>query len=205
MALLSASERKCAQLMRRGWPRLSCGRDVTARSSLISRGITKVFPWLAGPSPPYATMTYEEILAFDVGQWAEDGCHLYLWTTNNFMTRSMELMAKWKAKWGFAYKTILTWDKKTKTDTGKTKMGMGSYFRNCTEHMLFAVRGELKTISDSIPTLFEAPVGEHSEKPEAAYNIIRTASYPPYGEVFQRKARPDFTNVFSEMQLVAAE
>ena len=71
-------------------------------------------PWdyewlsLAGRAKPgYATMTHEQLLALDVAQWAEDDCHLYLWTTNNFMTRAVELMARW----GWQHKTVLTWVK----------------------------------------------------------------------------------------------
>jgi N6-adenosine-specific RNA methylase IME4 len=157
-------------------------------------------PWdyddsLAGRAKPgYATMTHEQLLALDVAQWAEDGCHLYLWVTNSFMPRAGELMARW----GFVHKTILTW--------AKPRWGLGSYFRNQTEHVLFGIRGTLGTRSDSISTLFEAPVGEHSEKPERFYEIVRAASYPPYGEAFQRQGRPGFANLFVQMQgLEAAE
>lgn len=156
------------------------------------------YEWLsiAGRATPgYATMTHEQLLALDVAQWAEDDCHLYLWTTNNFMTRAVELMARW----GFAHKTVLTWVKKTVT--GKDKIGLGSYFRNSTEHVLFGVRGDLKTRSDSILTHFEAPVGdEHSEKPERFYEIVRAASYEPYGEIFQREPRGDFVNLFMKAE-----
>jgi N6-adenosine-specific RNA methylase IME4 len=150
-------------------------------------------PWdyewlsLAGRAAPgYATMTHDQLLALDVGGWAEDNCHLYLWTTNNFMTRAVDLMAHW----GFAHKTVLTWV--------KPRWGLGAYFRNSTEHVLFGVRGEMRTRSDSIATHFEAPLGEHSEKPEAFYNIVRAASFEPFGEIFQRTDRPDFQNVFAE-------
>ena len=130
-------------------------------------------------------MTHEELLALPVGGWAEDDAHLYLWTTNNFMTRAVELMARW----GFQHKTVLTWV--------KPRWGLGSYFRNSTEHVLFGVRGELRTRSDSIATHFEAPIGAHSEKPERFYEIVRAASYGPYGEAFQRDARPDFVNLYA--------
>lgn len=152
-------------------------------------------PWdyewlsLAGrASPGYATMSHEELLALDVAAWADGDCHLYLWTTNNFMTRAVELMAKW----GFQHKTVLTWI--------KPQFGMGSYFRNSTEHVLFGERGHLPTRVDDIATHFEAPTGEHSEKPETFYEIVRRASYPPYGEAFQRKNRPDFRNLFAEAE-----
>jgi len=156
-------------------------------------------PWdygslsLAGRAAPrYATMSHDELLALDVGQWAEENCHLYLWVTNNFMTRGVELMERW----GFQHKTVLTWI--------KPRWGLGSYFRNSTEHALFGVRGDLRTRSDSIATHFEAPMGQHSEKPEEFYSIVRTASHGPYGEVFQRQERADFTNVFVEATAVAA-
>lgn len=145
------------------------------------------YEWLsvAGRAAPgYATMTHEELLALDVGAWAEDDCHLYLWTTNNFMTRAVELMEHW----GFQHKTILTWV--------KPRWGLGSYFRNQTEHVLFGVRGELRTRVDNISTIIEAPLGKHSAKPEEFYNIVRRASYPPFGEAFQRTARDDFRNLF---------
>lgn len=150
-------------------------------------------PWdygdlsLAGrAAPEYATMTHEQLLALDVGQWADDDfCHVYLWVTNNFLTRGVELMARW----GFAHKTVLTWI--------KPRIGMGSYFRNSTEHALFGVRGSQSTRRDDIPTHFEAPVGQHSEKPEKFYEIVRAASYPLYGELFQREPRSDFANLYA--------
>jgi N6-adenosine-specific RNA methylase IME4 len=92
------------------------------------------------------------------------------------------------ARWGFQHKTVLTWS--------KPRWGLGVYFRNQTEHVLFGVRGELRTRSDSISTIFEGPIGEHSEKPEAFYEIVRKASFEPFGEVFQRRARPEFQSVY---------
>jgi N6-adenosine-specific RNA methylase IME4 len=150
-------------------------------------------PWdyewlsLAGRAQPgYATMTHDELLALDVPAWADDDCHLYLWTTNNFMTRAVDLMAHW----GFQHKTVLTWV--------KPKFGLGSYFRNSTEHVLFGVRGDLGTRADNIATHFEAPLGEHSEKPDIFYDIVERASYPLYGEVFQRHVREAFSDLFEE-------
>jgi N6-adenosine-specific RNA methylase IME4 len=149
------------------------------------------YQWLSPTGramPGYATMTHEELLALDVGQWADDNCHLYLWITNNFITRGVELMRAW----GFAHKTMLTWN--------KPRWGLGSYFRNQSEHVLFGIRGERGTrpAAQSISTVFEGPIGEHSEKPEQLYDIVRAASYPPYAEAFQRKVRPDFVNLFAD-------
>ncbi len=154
-------------------------------------------PWdyewlsLAGrASPGYATMTHEQLMALRVQQWAENNCHMYLWVTNNFMTRGVELMKKW----GFEHKTVLTWVKLSKT--GKPWFGLGSFFRNSTEHVLFGVRGTLRTRVGNIPTHFTAPIGEHSEKPKVFYNIVSKASYLPAGELFQRASVPNFRNIF---------
>jgi len=81
----------------------------------------------------------------------------------------------------------------------KPHFGLGSYFRHQAEYVLFGIRGDLGTrpAAQSISTVFDAPIGEHSEKPERFYEIVRASSYPPYGEAFQRKARPDFVNLFT--------
>ena len=158
------------------------------------------YDWLslAGRAKPgYAMETHEQLLARDVAAWADDeaGCHLYCWVTNNFMARACELVAHW----GFQHRTIITWLK-------PPPFGLGSYFRNSTEHVIFATRGDTTTrpAAASLPTHFEAPRGEHSEKPEKFYEIVRAASYPPYGEANQREPRPDFANLF-ELQSEAAE
>jgi N6-adenosine-specific RNA methylase IME4 len=152
------------------------------------------YDWLslAGRAKPgYAMQTHEELLALDLRQWADEavGCHLYCWTTNNFMTRAGELVARW----GFQHRVVLTWIK-------PPPFGLGSYFRNQTEHVLFATLGDTTTrpAAASLPTYFEAPRGEHSEKPEKFYEIVRAASYPPYGDGNQRTPRPDFINLFRE-------
>lgn len=134
----------------------------------------------------YGVMSQAQLLELQVPDWAEDECHLYLWSTNNFIPHAVELVAAW----GFAYKTLLTWV--------KPRIGMGSYFRGSTEQVLFAVRGGITTRVNDIPTHFEAPVGEHSEKPDCFYDLVRRASYPPFGEVFQRERRPDFAPAFIE-------
>ena len=134
--------------------------------------------------PDYATMTQEELLALPVEQWAEDKCHLYLWATNVTMPRAVELVRAY----GFQHKTILTWV--------KNAWGLGTYFRSQTEHVIFATRGNLNTRSDSLSTVFHAPLGRDSEKPEEFYDLVRRASFPTYGEAFQRIPRPDFVNLY---------
>lgn len=151
------------------------------------------YDWLslAGRAKPgYAMQSPEQLLALDVKQWVDEntGTQLYVWTTNNFMARACELVAHW----GFQHRTLITWIK-------PPPFGLGSYFRNSTEHVLFATLGETTTrhAAASMPTHFEAPRGEHSEKPEVFYDMVRAASYPPYGEGNQREPRPDFVNLFA--------
>jgi N6-adenosine-specific RNA methylase IME4 len=153
------------------------------------------YDWLsiAGRAKPgYAMQTVDQLRVLDVKAWADqtNGCHLYCCVTNNFMKVACDLVAGW----GFQHRTLITWVK-------PPPFGLGSYFRNSTEHILFATLGETTTrhAAASIPTHFEAPRGEHSEKPEKLYDIIRASSYPPYGEGNQREARPDFTNLFESI------
>jgi N6-adenosine-specific RNA methylase IME4 len=150
------------------------------------------YDWLslAGRAKPgYAMQTLDQLRVLDLKQWAdtEVGCHLYCWVTNNFMAEACKLVAHW----GFQHRVVITWIK-------PSPFGLGSYFRNSTEHILFATLGDTTTrhAAASLPTHFEASRGEHSEKPDKFYDIVRASSYPPYGEGNQREARPDFVNLF---------
>ena len=104
----------------------------------------------------------------------------------------MLLAGKAVEHYGLRHRRIITWK--------KPKWGRGDYFRNITEHVIFATRGDLRTRSDSIPTWFEAPVPKlHSEKPERFYEIVREASHLPCGEAFQRRARDGFVNLYASI------
>jgi len=114
---------------------------------------------------------------------APDGCHLYLWVTNSFMRDAFTLLDAW----GFQEKTIITWVKESKS--GKINYGFGHYFRNATEHIIFAVRGNLPTLCQDQPNVLFSGRGSHSQKPESAYRLIERMSPPPYLELFGRKQR----------------
>lgn len=131
--------------------------------------------------PVYSTMSQEELLALPVKDWADENAHLYLWTTNLSMGDALELMEAW----GFRFVTILTWI--------KPSLGLGTYFRNTTEHLLFGVRGRLLIRARNLGTHFAAPKSHHSAKPDASYQMVERASYPPYLEVFARRQRPGWT------------
>jgi N6-adenosine-specific RNA methylase IME4 len=131
--------------------------------------------------PTYATMPQEELLALPVRLWADDPAHLYLWSSNANLRDAFELMKAW----GFEFKTMITWV--------KPSFGIGSYFRTSTEHILFGVRGHLLTRVRNVGTHFTAPKTFHSEKPDAFYELVERASYPPYVDVFARKKRPGWS------------
>jgi len=117
-----------------------------------------------------------------------DNAHLYLWTTNAFMVQAHQVAEAW----GFIPRTILTWC--------KPRLGMGHYYRNTTEHVIFAVRGKLAVLRHDQKTHFEAPVGRHSEKPQRLYEIIEQTSPGPYLELFARGRRAGWTSYGDELQ-----
>lgn len=133
-----------------------------------------------GADAHYPLMKTKDIINLPIQNICEDNCHLYLWTTNNFLPDALEVMKAW----GFVYKTTITW--------GKDKFGLGQYFRGQTEHCLFGVRGCLpyKTKDNKRQqgtTLLLAPRREHSQKPDEMRTMIEKVSYAPYIELFARQ------------------
>jgi len=138
----------------------------------------------------YATMTLEEILELPVAQIVLPESHLYLWVPNALIREGLEVMRRW----GFTYKTNLVWYKRRK-DGGPDGRGVGFYFRNVTELILFGVRGSLRTAAAGRRqvNLMSSRKREHSRKPEEQYPIIESCSPGPYLEMFARHHRPDWT------------
>jgi len=146
----------------------------------------------------YAQMSFAEIQALPVGAWCEEAAHLWLWATNNTLPLAFRLLEAW----GFEHKAFHTWVKET--DELDPKIGLGREFRNSSEHVIFARRGTREDLPRrvatlSIPTHHRWPVGRNSEKPEGFYDLVRAASYGPYGEAFQRLPRPDFVNLYESV------
>ena len=141
---------------------------------------------------PYATMSQRQLLDLPVPEWLMDEAHVYLCATTAELLNAFALLEHW----GIRFNEMLVWNKTW--PNGQPRTGMGFYFRHTCEFVLFGVRGKLRT-RQAFPTGFEAPVsGEHSEKPDKFYEIVRAASYPPFGEVFGRKPRDGFTNIYQE-------
>lgn len=134
----------------------------------------------------YPTMELREILDLPVSKLAAAQSHLYLWVPNALLAEGLEVMKAW----GFTYKTNLVWYKIRK-DGGPDGRGVGFYFRNVTELLLFGVRGCLRTLQPGRTqvNLFPSRKREHSRKPDDFYDIIERCSPGPYLELFARFAR----------------
>jgi N6-adenosine-specific RNA methylase IME4 len=135
----------------------------------------------------YGTMTLSEIKTLPVPKAAADTCHLYLWVPNALLPEGLAVMEAW----GFRYKTNLIWHKVRK-DGGSDGRGVGFYFRNVTELLLFGVRGANARTLDPGRTqvnYMSSRKREHSRKPDEQYCIIESCSNGPYLELFGRGKR----------------
>jgi N6-adenosine-specific RNA methylase IME4 len=139
----------------------------------------------------YGTMRLEEIMALPVGRLAAPTAHLYLWCPNALLPEGLQVMKAW----GFTYKSNIVWHKVRK-DGGSDGRGVGFYFRNVTELMLFGVRGKnARTLAPGRRqvNLLATRKREHSRKPDEQYRLIEACSPPPYLELFARGRRKEWT------------
>jgi N6-adenosine-specific RNA methylase IME4 len=143
----------------------------------------------------YDTMTTAEIAALPVAEVAADRSHLYLWVPNALLAEGLTVLDAW----GFTYKSNIVWHKVRK-DGGSDGRGVGFYFRNVTELVLFGVRGNLRTLAPgrSQVNLLASRKREHSRKPDELYEIVEACSPAPYLELFARYPRPGWTSWGSE-------
>ena len=134
----------------------------------------------------YSTMTLQEIMELPIAQLALPQSHLYLWVPNALILEGLEVMKRW----GFTYKTNLVWHKVRK-DGGPDGRGVGFYFRNVTELILFGIRGSLRTYAPGRTqvNIIRSQKREHSRKPDQAYDIIERCSPEPRLELFARHRR----------------
>lgn len=126
----------------------------------------------------YDLMTLEQIKAMPVESLADQDAHLWLWVTNATLREGYDVAEAW----GFTVRSPLTWI--------KFRLGLGNYLRNSTEHLLFATRGRAPVNFRSQPTWINAPVQDHSQKPEEQYAVIERISDGPYLELFARRRPP---------------
>jgi N6-adenosine-specific RNA methylase IME4 len=135
----------------------------------------------------YPTLSLQEIKDLPVDAITEDTAHLYLWVPNALLAEGMQVMEHW----GFTYKTNLIWYKVRK-DGGPDRRGVGFYFRNVTEIILFGVRGKnARTLQPgrTQENIISSRKREHSRKPDEQYALIESCSPGPYIELFARGPR----------------
>jgi N6-adenosine-specific RNA methylase IME4 len=139
----------------------------------------------------YPTLKVDEIAALPVEKIAASTAHLYLWCPNALLPDGFAVMKAW----GFTYKSNIVWHKVRK-DGGSDGRGVGFYFRNVTELLLFGVRGKnARTLAPGRRqvNLLATRKREHSRKPDEQYELIEACSSGPYLELFARGSRTKWT------------
>lgn len=139
----------------------------------------------------YGTMTLADICALPVADHMADAAHCYLWVPNALLPDGLAVLQAW----GFDYKSNLVWHKVRK-DGGSDGRGVGFYFRNVTELVLFGTRGKkARTLAPGRRqvNLLATRKREHSRKPDEQYALIEACSWGPYLELFGRGVRDGWT------------
>ncbi len=138
----------------------------------------------------YGTLTLDDIKSLPVSAAAEDTSHLYLWVPNALLPEGLAVMQAW----GFNYKSNVVWQKIRK-DGGPDGRGVGFYFRNVTELLLFGVRGKnARTLQPGRTqvNIMCTRKREHSRKPDEQFNLIESCSPGPFLELFARGVRQNW-------------
>lgn len=139
----------------------------------------------------YGTMNLQEIKDLPVSSVTADTAHLYLWVPNALLPEGLQVLEAW----GFQYKSNIVWHKVRK-DGGPDGRGVGFYFRNTTEIILFGVKGKnARTLAPgrSQVNIIKSMKREHSRKPDEQYPLIEACSPGPYLEIFARGGRENWT------------
>ena len=136
----------------------------------------------------YPTMSIQEITDFNINQFADDNCHIYLWSTHKFLPVAFLMLDSW----GFRYQCLLTWIK----PTGMTPFS----WMYSTEHALFGRKGSLDLLKMGVRLDFTGKVREHSRKPNEFYDVVRSVSPGPRIDIFSREEREGFDQYGNEQQ-----
>lgn len=135
-------------------------------------------------------MSLDDIKALPVAKVTAKNAHLYLWVPNALLPEGLAVMQAW----GFRYVSNIVWAKRRK-DGGPDGRGVGFYFRNVTELLLFGVKGHMRTLDPGRTqvNMIETRKREHSRKPDEQYDLIQNCSPGPYLEMFARYPQPRWT------------
>ena len=139
----------------------------------------------------YPTLSVEDICALPVAAHLAEPAHCYIWVPNALLPDGLRVLAAW----GFEYKSNIVWHKIRK-DGGSDGRGVGFYFRNVTELLLFGTRGtNARTLAPGRRqvNMVQTRKREHSRKPDEQYTLIEDCSWGPYLELFGRGLRKDWT------------
>jgi len=134
----------------------------------------------------YDLMTIDEIKAFPMPDFDPAGAWLFLWRVASMQQEALDVLRAW----GFTLKGEIVWVKTTRDD--KLAFGMGHYVRNAHEVCLIGVRGRVQPLVRDVRSVFMAPVGPHSQKPDEFYDIVRALVAEPRVELFARQVQPGF-------------
>jgi N6-adenosine-specific RNA methylase IME4 len=139
----------------------------------------------------YLTLDLESIKSLPINEITKERAHLYLWVPNALIQEGLDVMKSW----GFNYKTNIIWQKIRK-DGEPDGRGVGFYFRNTTEIILFGVKGnKVRTLKPGRTqvNVIKSRKREHSRKPDEQYEIIEKCSWGPFLELFARGKRKNWT------------
>jgi N6-adenosine-specific RNA methylase IME4 len=164
-------------------------------------------PWKFGDALPgksrgaannYACLSVDELLRFPFRGSEEfpiiaDNAWLFLWRVAAMVEEAYKVVRAW----GFTPKSEIVWRKMT--STGKEHFGMGRYVRASHEICIVATRGTPEVLSHSVRSIFEAATGEHSQKPDAFFQIVESLAPGPYVEMFARRRRPRWDALGNEV------
>jgi N6-adenosine-specific RNA methylase IME4 len=135
----------------------------------------------------YHLMSLARITAMPVADLAAENAHCWLWVTNATLRHGYDVLEAW----GFTPRSVFTWI--------KSKLGLGVYLRNATEHVLLGTRGKAPVLFKAQPNWLFAPTQEHSHKPEEQYAVIERVSPGPYLELFARRRQPGWDSWGDEL------
>lgn len=138
----------------------------------------------------YNLMKNAEIAKLPISKICDKNCVLLLWATFPRIQYALDIIKSW----GFKYKTCaFCWVKKNKKQNTNF-WGMGYYTRSNVEVCLIAVKGKpLERKTHNIHQIIEAPIQEHSKKPdETRDKIVQLFGDLPRIELFARQQVKDW-------------
>ena len=157
-----------------------------------------------GASSMYPTLSLSEICALPVNELAEENALCALWVPSAFLKAGIDVLEGW----GFTYKQLWIWGKRSKSNPLNLAFGMGRLARNCHEPCLIGIKGKYTKFlkNHSQRNLFMHTSLPHSSKPESIQDSLELM-FPQWDklELFARRARPAWTCIGNECPTTQGE